>query len=132
MNVTVATELIRRDFKWTHAKYESAARKAPAGSDGLMLLPYLEGERTPNVPDGTGVYFGVRPKTFTEKHFARATMEGVTMGMNYGLFKLVICLNQHLLSMTVEFIFLGKIPGMFWMQEMEKNSASSYFASTFL
>ena len=34
----------------------SLARKAPAGSDGLLLLPYLEGERTPNVPDGTGVY----------------------------------------------------------------------------
>ncbi|GIT38519.1 MAG: hypothetical protein Ct9H300mP7_4400 [Verrucomicrobiota bacterium] len=34
MNVTVATELIRKDFKWTHAQYEAAARKAPAGSDG--------------------------------------------------------------------------------------------------
>ena len=88
MNVTVATELIRKDFKWTHAQYEAAARKAPAGSDGLLLLPYLEGERTPNVPDGTGVYFGVRAGTFTEKHFARATMEGVTLGMNYGLSRL--------------------------------------------
>ena len=47
MNVTVATELIRKDFKWTHAQYEAAARKAPVGSDGLLLLPYLEGERTP-------------------------------------------------------------------------------------
>ena len=88
MNVTVATELIRKDFKWTHAQYEAAARKAPAGSDGLLLLPYLEGERTPNVPDGTGVYFGVRAGTFTGKHFARATMEGVTLGMNYGLGRL--------------------------------------------
>jgi len=88
MNVTVATELIRKDFNWTHAQYEAAARKAPAGSDGLLLLPYLEGERTPNVPDGTGVYFGVRAGTFTEKHFARATMEGVTLGMNYGLRRL--------------------------------------------
>jgi len=88
MNVTVATELIRKDFKWTHAQYEAAARRAPAGSDGLLLLPYLEGERTPNVPNGTGVYFGVRAGTFTEKHFARATMEGVTLGMNYGLRRL--------------------------------------------
>ena len=88
MNVTVATELIRKDFKWTHSQYEAAARKAPVGSDGLLLLPYLEGERTPNVPDGTGVYFGVRAGTFTEKHFARATMEGVTLGMNYGLRRL--------------------------------------------
>ena len=29
-----------------------------------MLIPFFEGERTPNVPDGTGVYFGVRDQTF--------------------------------------------------------------------
>ncbi len=88
MNVTVATEMVRRDFDLDHAAFEKSAAKAPAGSDGLVLLPYLEGERTPNVPDGTGVFFGVRPKTFTAAHFARATMEGVTLGMNYGLRRL--------------------------------------------
>ncbi|MBL9138023.1 MAG: xylulokinase [Verrucomicrobiales bacterium] len=88
MNVTVATEMVRRDFELDHAGFEKTAAKAPAGSDGLLLLPYLEGERTPNVPDGTGVFFGVRPKTFTAAHFARATMEGVTLGMNYGLLRL--------------------------------------------
>jgi len=88
MNVTVATEMVRKDFKMDHAAFERAASKAPAGCDGLVLLPYLEGERTPNVPDGTGVYFGVRPKTFTAAHFARASMEGVTLGMNYGLRRL--------------------------------------------
>jgi sugar (pentulose or hexulose) kinase len=53
-----------------------------------MLLPYFEGERTPNVPDGTGVWFGVNHKTFNAAHFARASMEGVTLGMNYGLRRL--------------------------------------------
>ncbi len=88
MNVTVATEMVRQDFKLDHAAFEKAASHVPAGSDGLVLLPYLEGERTPNIPEGTGAYFGVRPKTFTAGHFARATMEGVTMGMNYGLRRL--------------------------------------------
>jgi xylulokinase len=88
MNVTVATEMVRKDFGLDHAAFEKAAAKAPAGSDGLMLLPYLEGERTPNVPDGTGVFLGVRAGTFDAPHFARATMEGVTMGMNYGLRRL--------------------------------------------
>ncbi len=88
MNVTVATEMVRRDFELDHAAFEKTAAKAPAGSDGLLLLPYLEGERTPNVADGTGVFFGVRPKTFTAAHYARATMEGVTLGMNYGLRRL--------------------------------------------
>jgi xylulokinase len=88
MNVTVATEMVRNDFGMSHAEFEATARKAPAGCDGLVLLPYLEGERTPNVPDGTGVYFGVNARTFTAGHFARATMEGVTLGMNYGLRRL--------------------------------------------
>lgn len=88
MNVTVATEMVRADFKLTHAQFERTAARAPAGADGLLLLPYLEGERTPNVPDGTGVFFGVRPATFTAAHFARAAMEGVTLGMNYGLRRL--------------------------------------------
>jgi|YNPNPStandDraft_1061719.scaffolds.fasta_scaffold40204_1 D-xylulose kinase len=88
MNVTVATEMVRRDFKMDHAQFERTAARAPAGADGLVLLPYLEGERTPNVPDGTGVFFGVRPATFTAAHFARAAMEGVTLGMNYGLRRL--------------------------------------------
>jgi xylulokinase len=88
MNVTVATEMVRKDFGLDHAAFEKLATKAPAGCDGLFLLPYLEGERTPNVPDGTGVYLGVNTRTFTAHHFARATMEGVTLGMNYGLRRL--------------------------------------------
>ncbi|MBN2505411.1 MAG: xylulokinase [Verrucomicrobia bacterium] len=88
MNVTVATEMVREDFKMSHAAFEAAAAQAPAGSDGLCLLPYLEGERTPNVPEGTGVFLGVSPRTFTAPHFARAAMEGVTLGMNYGLRRL--------------------------------------------
>ena len=88
MNVTVATEMVRNDFGMSHAEFEATVRKAPPGCDGLVLLPYLEGERTPNVPDGTGVYFGVNARTFTAQHFARATMDGVTLGMNYGLRRL--------------------------------------------
>ena len=88
MNVTVATEMVRNDFGLDHEKFNAIAAKAPPGSDGLMLLPYLEGERTPNIPAGTGVYFGVNTRTFTAEHFARATMEGVTLGMNYGLRRL--------------------------------------------
>ena len=88
MNVTVATEIYRTEFGWGHEQYAIEAAKVPAGSNGLLLVPYLEGERTPNVPDGTGVWFGVTQRTFKSEHFARATMEGVTMGMNYGLKRL--------------------------------------------
>jgi xylulokinase len=88
MKVTVATEMVREDFGWSHEKFAAEAARVPAGSNGLLLLPYFEGERTPNVPDGTGVWFGVNKKTFEAGHFARASMEGVTLGMNYGLRRL--------------------------------------------
>lgn len=88
MNVTVATEMMRLDFNYTHESFASKAASVPAGSRGLLLLPYLEGERTPNVPDGTGVMIGINLKTFSASHYCRAAMEGVTLGMNYGLRRL--------------------------------------------
>lgn len=88
MNVTVATEMVRTCYGWSHDQFSKAAAKVPAGCDGLLLLPYLEGERTPNVPDGTGVFFGNNSKTFDRAYYARAAMEGVTLGMNYGLRRL--------------------------------------------
>ena len=88
MNVTVATEMMRKDFGYTHEQFEAKAAKVPAGARGLLLLPYLEGERTPNVPDGCGTMIGINPGTFTASHYCRAAFEGVTLGMNYGLRRL--------------------------------------------
>jgi len=88
MNVTVATEMMRLDFEYSYEQFESKAGQVPPGANGLLLLPYLEGERTPNVPDGTGVMIGINTKTFSASHYCRAAMEGVTLGMNYGLQRL--------------------------------------------
>src|SRR5262245_12884388 len=85
MNVTVATEMVRERFNLLHDDLSKAAETVPAGNDGLMLIPFFEGERTPNAPDGTGVYFGLRDKTYSIPHFARAAMEGTTIGLNYGM-----------------------------------------------
>ena len=57
------------DFGLTHEHFAAEAAKAPPGSGGLLLLPYLEGERTPNVPDGTGVWFGANKATFNAAAF---------------------------------------------------------------
>jgi xylulokinase len=88
MNVTGVTEQVRALFGWSLAEFEEAAASAPAGSDGLTLLPFLDGERTPNLPKGTGVYFGLNRRTLAQGHLARAAMEGTTFGMGYGLDRL--------------------------------------------
>jgi xylulokinase len=88
MNVTTVTEQMRALFGFDHGKLADAIAAAPAGAGGLVLLPYLAGERTPNVPAGSGVLLGLSQKTFNAGHIARAAMEGATMGMNYGLRRL--------------------------------------------
>jgi xylulokinase len=88
MNVTVATEAARNLFGWSHAQLEEAVRSVPPGADSLLFLPYLHGERTPNLPRGTGVFHGFTTRTMTPAHLARATMEGVTLGLLYGLHRM--------------------------------------------
>jgi xylulokinase len=61
------------------------ALAAPPGADGLVLVPYLEGERTPNRPDATGTLHGVRLATSSREHLARAYVEGMLCGLADGL-----------------------------------------------
>ncbi|MFC7382129.1 xylulokinase [Sphaerisporangium rhizosphaerae] len=61
------------------------ALQAPPGADGLVLVPYLEGERTPNKPDATGSVHGLRLANSTPAHFARAAVEGMLCGLADGL-----------------------------------------------
>lgn len=85
MNVTVLTEAVRGMFGWDIAKLEASLAGAPPGADGLLFLPYLNGERTPNLPSGSGVLHGIRTGNLTMSHLARAAVEGVTTGLAYGL-----------------------------------------------
>jgi len=85
MNVTVATERVRQLFGWTHAELEAAVASVPVGAKGLLFLPYLNGERMPSLPNGKGVFHGLTMETMAAPFMARATMEGVTMGLGYGM-----------------------------------------------
>lgn len=60
---------------------DQEAGEVPAGSEGLLFLPYLSGERTPwNNPSAKGVYFGLG-MNHTRAHLIRATMEGVLFNL---------------------------------------------------
>ncbi|MER7414866.1 xylulokinase [Streptomyces cacaoi] len=61
------------------------ALSAPAGADGLVLVPYLEGERTPARPDATGALHGLTLATSDPAHLARAAVEGLLCGLADGL-----------------------------------------------
>jgi len=85
MNVTVVTEQVRELFNMDIKSLEESVSSAEPGSGGLCFLPYLNGERTPNLPSGTGIIHGMRTDNLTQGNMVRAAMEGATLGLAYGL-----------------------------------------------
>ncbi|GAA2758490.1 xylulokinase [Actinopolymorpha rutila] len=67
------------------AGLERLAREAGPGAGGLVLLPYLDGERTPNLPDAAGSLHNLRRDTMTPANLARAAVEGMLCGLADGL-----------------------------------------------
>lgn len=65
------------------------ALEAPSGAGGVVLVPYLEGERTPNRPDAKGALHGLTLATATPAHIARAAVEGLLCGLADGIDALV-------------------------------------------
>ncbi|QNP72874.1 sugar kinase [Streptomyces roseirectus] len=59
---------------------ELATQSTP-GSHGLVMLPYLEGERTPNLPHTAGTITGLRRESMKPEHLARAAFEGMLCGL---------------------------------------------------
>lgn len=57
------------------------ALSAPPGAGGLVVVPYLEGERTPNRPTSAGAIHGLQLSTATPQHLARAAVEGLLCGL---------------------------------------------------
>src|SRR4051812_41958152 len=72
-----------------HERLSELALTAPSGADGLVLVPYLEGERTPNLPQATGAVHGLTLRTATPAHWARAAVEGLLCGLADGIDALV-------------------------------------------
>jgi xylulokinase len=68
-----------------HAGLSRLALSAPSGAGGLVLVPYLEGERTPNRPDATGALHGLTLSTAEPAFLARAAVEGLLCGLADGL-----------------------------------------------
>jgi xylulokinase len=67
------------------AGLDSLALQAKPGADGLLMLPYLEGERTPDLPTATGTLVGLRGANMTPENLARAAVEGMLCGLADGL-----------------------------------------------
>lgn len=68
-----------------HEELGRLALAAQPGAGGLVLVPYLEGERTPNLPDATGSLHGWTLASGTRENLARAAVEGMLFAQRVGL-----------------------------------------------
>ena len=82
LNCTSATEWARGLFTLDHTDVDAAV--ASGRAPGLAFLPYLSGERTPNRPEGAGIFVGLRAGHGREA-IVNAVVEGVTFGLAYAL-----------------------------------------------
>jgi xylulokinase len=71
------------------AELSRLALSASPGADGVVVVPYLEGERTPSRPDATGAVHGITLANSTPANLARAAVEGMLCGLADGLDALV-------------------------------------------
>jgi xylulokinase len=80
LNATKVSDAIARILGVGHEEFDRLALAAPAGAGGLTLLPYFDGERTPNLPKSSGLLSGIRSGVSREQ-LARAAVEGVVCGL---------------------------------------------------
>ncbi|CAM4131258.1 xylulokinase [Stenotrophomonas indicatrix] len=84
MNCTVVTGQVADAFGFSSREGDRHLQATPPGADGLVMLPFLNGERTPDLPQGKGLLAGLDTTNMTPAHIYRAAMEGATYALKYG------------------------------------------------
>jgi xylulokinase len=83
LNATKVTDAVARLLGVDTTRFDELALSAPPGAGGLVLVPHVDGERTPNRPSATGTLFGLRSDV-TPEQLARAAVEGVVANLLAG------------------------------------------------
>lgn len=85
MNCTVTTELMRGLLDADIAAFEAAVSAAPRGADGVITLPFFNGERTPNLPRAKACIVGLDSQNTKRGNLLRSALEGATFALRYGV-----------------------------------------------
>ena len=85
MNCTVATEQIRSLFGLSIGEFDFLASKAQPGCQGVRILPFFNGERTPNLPNGRASISGFTMTNTSRENICRAAMESAVFALKGGL-----------------------------------------------
>lgn len=84
MNCTVATESVAKAFGFDVRDGDAVMAGTAPGAGGLVMLPFLNGERTPDLPYARGSLHGMDIANVTRANLYRAAMEGATYALRNG------------------------------------------------
>ena len=84
MNCTVATEHVARAFGFEARYGDDVLDGTDPGAGGLSMLPFFNGERTPDLPRAKASLHGVDTRNFTRGNVYRSAMEGATFALRSG------------------------------------------------
>jgi len=84
----VTTELLRGLFSTDIGQMESAIASAPVGAEGVTVVPFFGGERTPNLPNGRGSILGLTNTNLNQNNLLRAGAEGASFALRFGVDRL--------------------------------------------
>jgi xylulokinase len=85
MNATGVLEEVRAAFGASHGELSRAASEIPIGCNGVTFVPFLQGERVPNLPLASGSLHGLRAGSLQRGVLYRAALEGVALNLAWGL-----------------------------------------------
>lgn len=85
MNLTGVLEEVIAAFGGDHASMTAAAATVAPGSGGLLWLPFLQGERVPDLPQATATLLGLRPGLLRPGPLYRAALEGTALSLAFGV-----------------------------------------------
>ncbi|MET1076626.1 MAG: xylulokinase [Pseudomonas sp.] len=85
MNLTNANAAVRDLLALDLASFNGLLAQAPIGAGGMLMLPFLNGERVPALPQANASLLGLTSDNLTRANLCRAVVEGTTFGLRYGL-----------------------------------------------
>jgi len=113
MNCTNVTEEVHAAFpNLSLDELTRAAAQEPPGAGGLLWLPFLQGERVPDLPEATSTLLGLRAGSLRPGRLFRAALEGVALNLGWGVERLAA------LGLSVETVRLvgGGAHNQLWQQ----------------
>jgi xylulokinase len=89
-NMANGYNAVLETFGLTHEEFDAAVQEAPPGNEGRVLVPWYEGERTPDLPLAAPLYFGFGVSDFEPRALCRGVLEGHVLNLYEGFTRMPV------------------------------------------